>query len=48
VVHRNVRLAPVGRRILVERIEVDGWPVAVAAESMGVSRETTYRWLRRY
>ncbi|MGH8870985.1 MAG: helix-turn-helix domain-containing protein [Acidimicrobiia bacterium] len=25
-----------------------GWPVAVAAESMGVSRETAYRWLRRY
>ncbi len=48
MVHRNARLAPVGRRILVERIEVDGWPVAVAAESMGVSRETAYRWLRRY
>ena len=46
--HRNARLTPVGRRILVERIEIDGWPVAVAAESMGVSRETAYRWLRRY
>lgn len=30
------------------RIADDGWPVAVAAESMGVSRETAYRWLRRY
>lgn len=48
VVHRNARLTPAGRRILVERIEVEGWPVAVAAESMGVSRETAYRWLRRY
>lgn len=48
MVHRNARLTPVGRRILVERIEVEGWPVAVAAESMGVSRETAYRWLRRY
>lgn len=35
MVHRNARLTPAGRRILVERIEVEGWPVAVAAESMG-------------
>ena len=48
MVHRNARLTPAGRRILVERIEVEGWPVAVAAESMGVSRETAYRWLRRW
>ncbi len=48
MVHRNARLTPVGRRILVDRIVVEGWPVAVAAESMGVSRETAYRWLRRY
>jgi transposase InsO family protein len=48
VVHRNARLTPVGRRILVERIQDEGWPVAVAAESMGVSRETAYRWLRRW
>ena len=48
MVHRNARLTPAGRRILVNRIEVDGWPVAVAAESMGVSRETAYRWLRRF
>lgn len=48
MVHRNARLTPVGRRILVERVEVDGWSGAVAAESMGVSRETAYRWLRRY
>lgn len=46
--HRNARLTPAGRRILVDRIEVEGWPVAVAAESMGVSRETAYRWLRRW
>jgi transposase len=46
--HRNARLTLMGRRILVERIEDSGWPVAVAAESMGVSRETAYRWLRRF
>lgn len=46
--HRNARLTPAGRRILVDRIDAQGWPVAVAAESMGVSRETAYRWLRRW
>lgn len=48
MVHRNAPLTPVGRRILVERIVVDGWSVVVAAESMGISRETAYRWVRRY
>jgi transposase InsO family protein len=48
VSHRNARLTPAGRRILVGRIDAEGWPVAVAAESMGVSRETAYRWLRRW
>lgn len=48
MVHGNARLTPLGRRILVDRIVVDGWSVAVAAESMGVSRETAYRWVRRF
>jgi transposase InsO family protein len=41
-------LTPFGRRLLVDRIEVLGWPVAHAAESMGVSRQTAYKWLRRW
>jgi transposase InsO family protein len=48
VVHANARLTPEGRWLLVQRVEAAGWPVAVAAESMGVSRETAYRWLRRF
>lgn len=48
MVHANARLTPLGRRILVDRIVVEGWSVAVAAESMGVSRETAYRWVRRF
>jgi transposase InsO family protein len=46
--HRNARLTPSGRRLLVERIEVHGWPVAHAADSMGVSRATAYKWVRRW
>lgn len=48
MVHANARLTPEGRWVLVRRVEVEGWPVAVAAESMGVSRETVYRWVRRF
>ena len=37
-----------GRRVLVERIVQHGWPVTAAAEAQQVSRQTAYRWLRRY
>lgn len=45
--HRNARLTPAGRRILIERIEF-GRPAAHVAKEMGVSRTCAYRWLRRY
>jgi len=46
-VHRNARLTPAGRLLLCERIEA-GWPVAHAAESMGISRDRAYVWWHRY
>lgn len=42
------QLSPYRRWLLVQRVLVDGWPPSVAAESMGVSRATTYKWLRRF
>ena len=45
--HRNAKLTPAGRRILVERIAA-GRPVAHVAAEMGVARETAYRWWRRW
>ena len=45
-VHKNARLTPCGRAVMVERIE-RGWPVARAAEASGVSARTAYRWLGR-
>jgi transposase len=42
------QLSPYGRWLLVQRVLVDGWPPSVAAESMGVSRATTYKWLKRF
>lgn len=44
----NARLTPFGRRLLVDRIEMLGWPVASAAAAVGVSRQTAYRWLTRF
>lgn len=47
-VHKNARLTPRGRAILVQRIEEQGWPVSRAAEAAGVSRRTAWRWRSRY
>ena len=44
----RARLTPFGRKLLVDRILELGWPVAQAAESVGVSRQTAYRWMRRW
>ncbi|BBD35373.1 integrase [Aminobacter sp. Y103A] len=46
-VHKNARLTPSGRVLLVQRIE-QGWSVRRAAGSAGVSERTAYRWLDRY
>lgn len=48
MLHRTAKLTPFGRRLLVERIVRDGWPAAIAAETVGVSRATAYKWVRRY
>lgn len=42
------QLSAYGRWLLVQRVRVQGWSPAVAAESMGVSRATTYKWLARF
>ena len=42
------KLTPVGRKLLVERITKQGYPVARAAEMQGVSRSCAYHWLRRF
>jgi transposase InsO family protein len=46
--HRNARLTEFGRLLLVQRITELGWPPVRAAESLGVSRATAYKWLARY
>jgi hypothetical protein len=46
--HANARLTEFGRLLLVQRITELGWPPAQAAESLGVSRATAYKWLARF
>jgi len=47
-VHKNARLTPQGRLLMVRRIEEQGWAVAAAAEAAGLSVRRAYEWLRRY
>ncbi len=37
-----------GRQLLVDRVAVDGWTMARAAEAAGVSRQTATKWVRRH
>jgi len=48
VVHARARLTPFGRLLLVSRVLEHGWSVPAAAESLGVSRATAHKWLRRF
>lgn len=46
--HRNARLTVHGRRLLVERVRIEGQPVAHVAKAMGVSRQCAHRWVARF
>jgi transposase InsO family protein len=47
-VHKNARLTPQGRLLMVRRIEEQGWRIADAAVAAGLSLRRAYEWLRRY
>jgi transposase len=47
-IHANARLSPNGRRLLVDRIERDGWTVQAASEAAGISERTARKWLGRW
>ena len=46
--HRNARLNVHGRRLVIHRVRVLGWPVAHAAKAMGISRQCAHRWFTRF
>jgi transposase InsO family protein len=47
VSHGNARLTVRGRRLIVDRVAA-GRPVAHIAAELGVSRQTAYRWVKRF
>lgn len=46
--HAKAKLTPAGRLLIVSRVLDEHWPPAHAAAMAGVSRQTLYKWLRRY
>ena len=46
--HANARTCPNSRRLLVARIEEEGWSLMVAAEAAGISERTAAKWLGRW
>ena len=47
-IHKNARLTPQGRLLMVRRIEEEGWKVADAAAAAGLSVRRAFEGLRRY
>jgi transposase InsO family protein len=48
VSHRNARLTFNGRRLVVDRVLVEGQKKAHVAKAMGVSRQCVHKWVRRF
>jgi transposase InsO family protein len=48
VAHANARLNVHGRRLLVQRVLVQGRPVSHVAQELGVSRQCAHRWVARF
>lgn len=46
--HGNAKTCPHSRRLLVERVEQEGWTLAQAGAAAGVSERTAAKWLARY
>ena len=46
--HKNARLTPRSRALLIDRVLKQGWSVAEATMAAGVSQRTGWKWLRRF
>jgi transposase len=47
-IHANARTCPNSRKLLVTRIEEEGWSLMVAAEAAGISERSARKWLSRW
>jgi len=48
VIHKNARLTPQSREVLVRRVLEEGWSVVKAANAAAVSERTGWKWIKRY
>jgi transposase InsO family protein len=46
--HANARTCPNSRKLLVRRIEEEGWSLMAAAEAAGISERSACKWLGRW
>jgi transposase InsO family protein len=46
--HANHRTCPSSRKLICQRVLVEGWTIVRAAEAAGCSERTAAKWLRRY
>ena len=46
--HRLARTTFAGRALIAERVLREGWTVVEAAEALGISERTVYKWLERF
>lgn len=46
--HANARSCPKSRRLIVRRVDEEGWSLAAAAEAAGVSERTARKWVARW
>ena len=46
--HANARTCPNSRRLLVRRVEDEGWALIPAAEAAGISERSARKWLSRW
>src|SRR3954453_11634815 len=46
--HANARTCPNSRKLLVQRIEAEGWSLLAAAEAAGISERSARKWLGRW
>jgi transposase InsO family protein len=46
--HSNARTCPRSRRLLVDRVLLEGWSLAASGEAAGVSERTAWKWVERF
>src|SRR6478735_6140801 len=47
-IHANARTCPKSRKLLVKRIEEEGWSLMPAAEAAGISERSARKWVARW